>query len=270
MAINNAVNAKVTGFQSLNATTGAWNGRTLTPGTGISITNQDGTGGDPVISATSSPPDSSFGTLVIVDDFIFGDGTQVAAIGETNWTGSGFVPKTGEANHPGITSNTTTGGTLIKTWDALSAAVGGILPGNGEITAEFIIRVVTTGAANLYIGIANKATGTNEPQNGCYFLYNSGVNSGNWVGKTANGGTRSSANSANAVVAGNWVRLKIVINSAASSVSFYHNGTEIANSPLATNIPTAALSLSVIASNGATVGIDVDLITLKYVLAVSR
>jgi len=53
MAVNNAVNATQTGFQSLNSTTGVWNGRTLTAGTGISITNGDGTGGNPVISAAS-------------------------------------------------------------------------------------------------------------------------------------------------------------------------------------------------------------------------
>ena len=54
MALNNSVNATEQGFQSLNTTTGIWNGRSLTPGTGIAITNQDGTGGNPVISSTST------------------------------------------------------------------------------------------------------------------------------------------------------------------------------------------------------------------------
>jgi hypothetical protein len=53
MAINNSVNAQQQGFQSLNATTGVWAGRSLTAGTGISITNNDGTGGNPTISAAS-------------------------------------------------------------------------------------------------------------------------------------------------------------------------------------------------------------------------
>ena len=43
MVLGNAVNASQTGFQSLNATNGAWNGRTLTAGAGISITNGNGT-----------------------------------------------------------------------------------------------------------------------------------------------------------------------------------------------------------------------------------
>lgn len=54
MAINNAVNAKVQGYQSLNITTGVWNGRTFTAGAGISITNGDGTAGNTVISSTST------------------------------------------------------------------------------------------------------------------------------------------------------------------------------------------------------------------------
>lgn len=54
MALTNNVNADVTGFQSVNATTGVWNGRTLTAGTGISISNGDGTAGDPTISATGA------------------------------------------------------------------------------------------------------------------------------------------------------------------------------------------------------------------------
>lgn len=50
----NSVDANTTGFQSLNAATGAWSGRTLTAGTGIGITNGTGTGGSPVFSAVSS------------------------------------------------------------------------------------------------------------------------------------------------------------------------------------------------------------------------
>lgn len=50
--INNAVNAQIQGLQNFNASTGAWTGRTLTAGTGISISNGDGTSGNPVISAT--------------------------------------------------------------------------------------------------------------------------------------------------------------------------------------------------------------------------
>lgn len=270
MAINNAVNAKVTGFQSLNATTGVWNGRTLQEGTGISITNADGTGGDPTISATSSPPDSAFGTLVIVEDFVYNDPSIVNNLaGDTNFfvTTSTFARKAGEGNHPGIISNTAAGGGLVqKTTNGSNP----IVLANGEVTVEFVIRVLTTGAADLYVGLSDLTTPTAEPSNGCYFLYNSGTNSGNWVGKTANGGARSSANSSDTVVANAWTRLKIVINAAGTSVSFFVDGVEIDNSPLAANIPTTNITPGVVCRGGSVVGVDVDLITLKYVLAVSR
>ncbi len=51
--LGNAVDAHTTGFQSLNAATGVWNGRTLVAGSGISITNTDGTVGNPTIAAVA-------------------------------------------------------------------------------------------------------------------------------------------------------------------------------------------------------------------------
>jgi len=53
MAFNNAVNASTSGFQSLSSS-GQWNGRSLVAGSGISITNADGTAGNPTISYTGS------------------------------------------------------------------------------------------------------------------------------------------------------------------------------------------------------------------------
>lgn len=50
---NNAVNANQSGFQSLTSG-GVWNGRTLTAGAGISISNADGTAGNPTISSTAT------------------------------------------------------------------------------------------------------------------------------------------------------------------------------------------------------------------------
>lgn len=55
MALGNPVDAAVTGFQSLNAATGAWNGRTLTAGAGISISNGTGTAGNPTITSLGPP-----------------------------------------------------------------------------------------------------------------------------------------------------------------------------------------------------------------------
>jgi len=49
--INNPVNASTGGYQSFNASTGVWNGRTFQAGTGITLTNADGVSGNTTISA---------------------------------------------------------------------------------------------------------------------------------------------------------------------------------------------------------------------------
>lgn len=53
MAFTNAVDATQSGFQSITSG-GVWNGRTLTAGAGIAISNGDGTAGNPVISASGA------------------------------------------------------------------------------------------------------------------------------------------------------------------------------------------------------------------------
>ncbi len=53
VTVNNPVNANTPGFQSITSG-GIWNGRTLTAGSGVTITNGDGTAGNPVISASGS------------------------------------------------------------------------------------------------------------------------------------------------------------------------------------------------------------------------
>jgi len=266
MVLNNAVNAQTQGFQSLNTSTGVWNGRTLTPGTGISITNQDGTGGNPTISATSSPPDTAFGTYTLVEDFGCLDSTQM---GDTNWLiNNTDIFISGEANHPGIIrlSNSTGGNTVTKN----GASTSILRLGSGQVTVEMIVRVSTLGTGNIWIGLADNAVSSvAEPVNGVYFNYASGTNSGKWVGKTSSASSRSSANSNNTVVLNQWDRLKIVVNSAGTSVSFFVNGTEITNSPLSTNIPSAAIGLTFVTQNLNT-KVDVDIVTLQYVLAVSR
>lgn len=59
MVFNNAVDAKQTGIQALDAT-GQWNGRTLTAGTGISISNGDGIAANPTISFTGGTATTSW------------------------------------------------------------------------------------------------------------------------------------------------------------------------------------------------------------------
>lgn len=274
MALGNSINASQTGFQSLNATTGAWNGRSLTPGAGISITNQDGTGGNPVITSTGMTPDP-FGTVYLIDDFLFGENP----VGNMNWLetgGSSTTPLNGTSTHPGIyrVGTNSSGGTIIMGGGTTAGDPCPIIIGGGTITADFLVNISATNNGTMCIGLgAGSTTGNIEPADGVYFLYNSATNSGNWVGKTANASTRSSANSAVAVVGNTWVRLTIVINAAGTSASFFVNNVQIANSPLATNLPTAAISPR-LSNTGGTAGggadLSIDLFVLTIALTASR
>lgn len=53
----NDLNINTTGFQTFNQTNGVFNGRTLTAGSGITISNGDGQAGNPVIASTGSLTD---------------------------------------------------------------------------------------------------------------------------------------------------------------------------------------------------------------------
>lgn len=54
MAITNSVNAKTQGYQVLNTSTGVWSGRTFQAGTGITLTNADGSGGNTTIASSGT------------------------------------------------------------------------------------------------------------------------------------------------------------------------------------------------------------------------
>lgn len=99
-----------------------------------------------------------------------------------------------------------------------------------DATNDFTIR----------FGIGDSFNGTDH-SNGVYFEYNHGTNSGNWVGKTAKAGSRTSVSSAVAVAATTWVDLKFVVNAGATSVEFFVDGVSIGTS--ATNIPNTSSNL---------------------------
>lgn len=157
--------------------------------------------------------------------------------------------------HPGtIQTNTgtaTNGGNLIF-------ASGNLIMGGGSIECEWLLYIPTLSVLaqryTLYLGIHN-GTASAAPTDGVYFTYSDTINSGNWVGNTSKASSSSTANSAVAVSAATWIKLKISVNAGATSASFFVNGTEIANSPIATNIPNTVItrpSFSIVKSLGTT------------------
>ena len=75
MALTNSVNASSQGYQVLNTSTGVWSGRTFQAGTGITLTNADGLGGNTTISASTT------GSFSVVEQVFTSSGTYTPTTG---------------------------------------------------------------------------------------------------------------------------------------------------------------------------------------------
>lgn len=91
------------------------------------------------------------------------------------------------------------------------------------VAEEYIVR----------IGFLNATSGV--PTMGVYFIYDR-LTSANWRIETRST-TATTTTTTTAVSAGAWFRLKIVVNAAGTSASFFVNGVEVSGSPISTNIP---------------------------------
>lgn len=146
--------------------------------------------------------------------------------------------------------------------------------GGGALTLNWVTNIVTlstgTNRYTLIVGLTDVTGGVDET-NGVYFKYSDNVNSGNWQIITANGGVRTTTNTAVAASTG-WHNLQISVNAAASSVTFTIDG--VAQTAIVTNIPTAAItptwSVNVSAGSLATDSLEIDLMYLTYTLTTPR
>ncbi len=240
----------------------------VTAGTSGNVLTSDGT------NWTSSANSGAFAPNSIVnlwDDFTAAysgiDGNATHLVSQLVWRGTTslfFTPTTSSGANPGVVGNiaTTTASQLVSGNPAQQ-----IFLGSGAISINWVIKVATLSSASprytLYVGLGDLSTA--ESANGVYFAYSDNLNSGNWVGKTAAASSRSSANSAIAVVNNAFVNLGITINAAGTSASFFVNGTQIANSPLSSNLPTLGVTpLIVVASGGSSVAANSVVVDLFY------
>jgi len=239
-----------TGFVSSPATIHCVQVGGATSSTLVNITN--GTTGQVLNANTGADPSwgavpSSFSpnsTINIFDDFI-GSVLQVPASGQSlidsqlSWTISSgtLASASGTAAHQGIIGFGAAGEDINFRLNNSTSGQTTLL-GGGVLSCTWVINVATlstgTNTYILYLGLDDGAS--SEPSNGVYFVYSNGLNSGNWSGKTAAGGVRTTVNSATAVTTG-WHNLTITVNAAATSVEFFVDGVSIGTS--STNIPTA-------------------------------
>lgn len=138
------------------------------------------------------------------------------------------------ADHPGIWKITSVIGINSGYVFSLGST---ILIGGGEV-AECIIRPESTTSLLVYAGFVDADPPT-TPTDGVWI----NIVGTTLTGKTANNGSISTTASSLVVAAASWYRLKVVVNPAATLVTFYvYNmvGTLLWSDTLATNIPTAA------------------------------
>ncbi len=183
-------------------------------------------------------PEFILGNLFFWDDFISGGHTQ-NTMQLLGWQGTNAEWGNLDNEHPGVLI-AGGGGTTRIINNGSETNNGHIKVGGGEITLIWVIKqgaLASSGSYTQRVGFFD-ALGTIN--NGIYFQYTDTANSGAWQLITKNGGSTTTANSADTVTT-DWTALKIVVNAAGTSVSFFVDDVECANSPVATNIPTGGL-----------------------------
>lgn len=228
-------------------------------GTGI---DTSGSGSTVTITATGGgglTPDDLLATSLEWDDFVEGYHSD-NSFGKLHFqTGSSVTLGVSDSGHPGQVAFTNTW-ILVETGTNTSYILGG-----GVFTVDWVVKIAATTGATSYIGMFNDLPTSAA---GMWFEHNSGVNSGNWQIKCQNASVNTTANTSTAATT-NWTHFRIEVNAGATSVAFYINGAEVANSPITTNIPTTQIGAGCRIS-GVGVQMSCDLVILQYALTASR
>lgn len=167
----------------------------------------------------------------------------------SNGGSGGFV--TGDPEQWGVyninTSSSSTGRSLLYNGQSAIVTTG------GEIQIEWAVNLVTAlsdGSETYvaFVGLVDSAFTTvlSSMDDLIGFRYTHTENSGNWTGVCKRNGTETAVDLGTAAAADTWIRLKVIINADATSVSFYINDVEGSNSPITTNIPQGGVADSLI------------------------
>lgn len=156
--------------------------------------------------------------------------------------GSGVTAVAGVANHPGIISaNTGTTTTGVAGW---SLGVGNalVLGGGTKWSYESIVRMPILSANpqvyTIQSGYVNTTTAT--PADGCFLQYSNSINGGDFEAVCRSSGTSSECDTLLAPMAGQWYKLKTVVNATRTSADFYIDG--VLECTITSNITSAAVS----------------------------
>jgi hypothetical protein len=190
-----------------------------------------------------NPPPSAGNFVSYATDFLGAAGaTTTEAVYPWDFAviSSGTQAKiAGEANHPGIlrisSSTSANSGGYVE-----AEATSFLIDGGEQFECVFEPRVASNTNTTIRMGFLDSLASTDETD-GVYFELPAGSLA--IVGKTANGSTRSTSATIATLVVNTWYKVKLVVNTDATLVTFYvygDDGTLLGSQSLNTNIPTTA------------------------------
>lgn len=187
---------------------------------GYTTINESFLGGSPAFSNNwASANFNSGGTSGAGSLFAGHPGTAQVSTG-TSATNAGALYRLG------IFYTVFTGGEILIDW---VANINALSNGTDTFVAEFGFG--TPSAANTVI------------TDGVWWRYTHTENSGNWTTNCKASSVLTQANTSTAVDT-NWHYYRIVVNANATSVGFFIDGVQVANSPITSNIPGASVGMS--------------------------
>ncbi len=237
--------------------------RTITAGDGISLV--DG-GVNSTITLTHDNIDFARKRVSFIDD-MFGNSTSGTYFQKTV-TGTGADVTNLGVSTTGVfgvwefsTGTTATGKTAIGSGNNNSFSLG-----QGIATFEAYVKIPTLSTTAQEFSVVNGFSDslTATAIDAVRFSYDRTV-SVNWQIQCKSNSVSTTTTTATAVGTG-WTRLKIVVNAAGTSVSYYIDGTEVSGSPITTNIPTGAgREVTVQARIDKSVGLTASLLDIDYI-----
>jgi hypothetical protein len=194
--------------------------------------------------------------------------SSIVGIGAACTTTSAVLNKT---NQQGVVRHTT--GTTAAGGAGYSYGNNSLFIGFGQITIETYVTIETLSTLTerfftfFGYGVASNWQNTGNAvffsyDEGGVFAFGANPGSPNWKCITVRGGVRTFTTTSIPVVAGQWYKLKIVINNSASSVDFFIDNTFITTHT--TNIPLTTTAMSVVSLITKTIGITARTIQTDY------
>lgn len=245
---------------------------TLTSGTGITVDNTNPAA--PIINWTG---DVSIPATVVS---YYTDFTEVTASATDHWvggvnsgTGASSTQQGASGNKMGI--RRITSGTDTTGIGTIASSPIVIEPANGTLLFESLVRIplVSDGTETFTtrVGFYNTIAGITDQ---ICFRYTHSVNTGKFQAVTMKATTETAQDTLQTVVADTWYKLRVEVNAAATSATFYIN--DVLTNTIATNIPNTSTNIfgfgaGIFKSAGTTARtLDVDYYKFISVLTVPR